>query len=80
MLHTAVASLQSPDCDTEWIIGVNVMTGWVFCVLQTAVASLQSPDCDNEWIIGVNVVTGWFCVCCRQQLFLYSQRTVILSG
>ena len=58
MLQTAVAFLQAPDCDTEWIIGVNVVTGGVLCVLQTAVASLQSPDCDTEWIIGVNVVTG----------------------
>ena len=31
VLQTAVASLQSPDCDTEWIIGVNVVTGGV-CV------------------------------------------------
>ena len=31
MLRTAVASLQSPDCDTEWIIGVNVVTEG-FCV------------------------------------------------
>ena len=80
MLQTAVASLQSPDCDTEWLIGVNVVTGEVLCVLQTTVASLQSPDCDTEWIIRVNVVTGGFCVCCRQQLVLYSHRTVTLSG
>ena len=58
---------------------VNGLWHWVAnwckcCVLQTAVASLQSPDCDTEWLIGVNVV------CCRQQLLLYSQRTVILSG
>ena len=50
--------LQLPDCDTEWIIGVNVVTGGVLCVLQTVVASLQSPDCDTEFLIGVNVVTG----------------------
>ena len=49
-------------------------------MLQTAVISLQSPDFDTEWIIGVNVVTGGFSVCCRQQLLLYSHRTVILSG
>ena len=58
MLQTAVASLQSPDSDTEWIIGVNVVTGGVLCVLQTTVGSLQSPDCDTEWLIGINVVTG----------------------
>ena len=58
VLQTAVGSLQSPDCDTEWLIGVNVVTGGVLCVLQTAVGSLQSPDCDTEWLIGVNVVTG----------------------
>ena len=80
MLQTAVGSLQSPDCDTEWIIGVNVVTGRVLCVLQTAVGSLQSPDCDTEWIIGVNVGLEGFCVCCRQQLLLYSHRTVILCG
>ena len=30
VLQTAVGSLQSPDCDTEWIIGVNVVTGGGF--------------------------------------------------
>jgi len=29
VLQNAVASLQSPDCDTEWIIGVNVVCGGV---------------------------------------------------
>ena len=57
MLQAAVASLQSQDCDTEWIICVNVLTGVVLCVLQTAVGSLQSPDCDTEWKIGVNVMS-----------------------
>ena len=47
VLQTAIASLQSPDCNIEWIIGVNVVTGGVLCVLQTAVGSLQSPDCDT---------------------------------
>ena len=70
VLQTAVGSLQSPDCDTEWIIGVNIVTGGVLCVLQTAVASLQSLDCNTEWIIGVNVVTGGICLCCRLQLLL----------
>ena len=49
-------------------------------MLQTAVVSLQSPDCDTEWIIGVNVVTGGVLCVLRQQMFLYSHRTVILSG
>jgi len=31
VLQTAVASLQSPDCDTEWLIGINVATGGVLC-------------------------------------------------
>jgi hypothetical protein len=31
VLQTAVASLQSPDCDTEWIICINVATGGVLC-------------------------------------------------
>ena len=43
--------------DNEWIIGVNVVTGGILCVLQTAVASLQLPDCDTEWKIGVNVMS-----------------------
>ena len=68
MLQKAVGSLQSTDCDTVWIIGVNVVTGEILCVLQTAVGSLQSTDCDTEWIIDVNVVTGVVCVCCRKQL------------
>ena len=44
MSQTAIGSLQSPDCDTDWIIGVNVVTEGILCVLQTAVVSLQSPD------------------------------------
>ena len=40
MLQTAVGSLQSADCDTEWLIGINGVTG-KFCVLQRAVGSLQ---------------------------------------
>ena len=31
MLQTAVGSLESPDCDTEWIICVNVGTGGGLC-------------------------------------------------
>ena len=31
VLQTAVDSLQSPDCDTEWIICVNVGTGGGLC-------------------------------------------------
>ena len=29
MLQTAVGSLESADCDTEWLIGINVVTGGV---------------------------------------------------
>ena len=68
------------DCDTEWIIGVNVVTGGVLCVLQAAVGSLQSTDCYTEWIIGGNVVTGVVFVCCRKELVLYNHRTVLLNG
>jgi hypothetical protein len=25
VLQTAFASLQSPDCETEWLIGINVV-------------------------------------------------------
>ena len=60
MLQKVVGSLQSPDCDTEWKIDVNIATGVVLCVLQTALASLQSTDLDTEWIIGVNVMTEGF--------------------
>ena len=31
MLQTAFGSLQSADCDTEWLIGINVVTGGVLC-------------------------------------------------
>ena len=31
MLQTAVGSLQSADFDTEWLIGINVVTGGVWC-------------------------------------------------
>ena len=31
MLQTAVGSLGSADCDTEWLICVNVVTGGVLC-------------------------------------------------
>ena len=72
MLQTAVGSLQTPDCDTEWLIGVNVVTGGVLCVLQTAVGSLQSPDCDTEWLIGVNVVTGGGFVCAADSSWFFT--------
>ena len=36
MLQTAVRSLQSPDCDTEWIGGVNVVTGGVLCAADSS--------------------------------------------
>ena len=31
VLQTAVAYLQSPDCDSEWLIGTNVATGGILC-------------------------------------------------
>ena len=31
MLQTAVGSLESSDCDTERLIGINVVTGGVLC-------------------------------------------------
>ena len=67
-LQTAVASLQSTDCDTERLIGINV----VCCIQQLFFYSL--PDCDNEWLICISVV------CCTELLLLYSHRFVILSG
>ena len=72
VLQTAVGSLQSPDCDTKWIIGVNVVTGGVLCVLQTAVCSLQSSDCDTEWLIAVNVVTGGDFVCAADSSWFFT--------
>ena len=31
MLQTAVVSLESADCDTEWLVGINVVSGGVLC-------------------------------------------------
>jgi len=31
VLQTEVVSLEWADCDTEWLIGINVVTGWVLC-------------------------------------------------
>jgi hypothetical protein len=31
VLQTAVGSIQSADCDFEWLIGINVVTGGVLC-------------------------------------------------
>jgi len=31
VLQTAVGSLESPDCDTEWTICINVGTGGGLC-------------------------------------------------
>jgi hypothetical protein len=32
----AVGSLQSADCDTEWLIGINVVTGGVLCAADSS--------------------------------------------
>jgi hypothetical protein len=36
VLQTAVGSLQSADCDTEWLIGINVVSGWVLCAVDSS--------------------------------------------
>ena len=36
MLQTAVGSFQSAECDTEWLIGVNVLTGGVLCAAESS--------------------------------------------
>ena len=36
MLQTAVGSLQWTDCDTEWLIGINVVTGGVLCAADSS--------------------------------------------
>ena len=36
VLQTAVGSLQSADCDTEWLIGINVVTGGVLCAADSS--------------------------------------------
>ena len=36
MLQTAVGSLQWTDCDTEWLIGINVVTGVVLCAADSS--------------------------------------------
>ena len=81
MLQTAVASLQSPDSDTQRKIGVNVLTGRVLFVPETAIGSLQSPDSDTDWIIGLNVVTEWGFVCAADSgCFFNVTEHLILSG
>ena len=49
MLQTAVGSLQSPDCDTEWLIGINVVTGGVLCRKGT-VRIYGSFAVDTDWV------------------------------
>ena len=36
VLQTAVGSLQLADCDTEWLIGINVVTGGVLCAADSS--------------------------------------------
>ena len=36
MLQTAVGSLESSDCDTERLIGINVVTGGVLCAADSS--------------------------------------------
>ena len=36
LLQTAVVSLECADCDTEWLIGINVVTGGVLCAADSS--------------------------------------------
>ena len=36
VLQTAVVSLEWADCDTEWLIGINVVTGGVLCAAESS--------------------------------------------
>ena len=36
VLQRAVGSLQLVDCDTEWLIGINVVTGGVLCAADSS--------------------------------------------
>ena len=49
VLQRAVVSLQSPDCDTEWTIGVNVETGGVLCG-KVIVRIYGSFTVDTDWV------------------------------
>jgi len=35
VLQTAVVSLEWADCDNEWLIGINVVTGSVLCAAES---------------------------------------------
>ena len=36
MLQTAVVSLEWADCDTEWLMGINVVTEGVLCAADSS--------------------------------------------
>ena len=36
MLQTAVGSLEPADCDTKWLIGINVVTAGVLCAADSS--------------------------------------------
>ena len=49
VLQTAVASLQSADCDTEWLIGINIVTGGVLCT--KGIVRIQGCfGVDTDWV------------------------------
>jgi len=57
VLQTTVGSLKWADCDTVWLIGINVVTGGFLCAADSS-CFLEWADCDYEWLIGINFVTG----------------------
>ena len=36
MLQTTVGSLKWADCDTVWLIGINVVTGGILCATDSS--------------------------------------------
>ena len=36
MLQTAVGSLQSADCNTDWLIGIKVVSGVDLCAAESS--------------------------------------------
>jgi len=92
VLQKAVASAESPDCDTEWLIGIK----FVCCRQQLLRYSQRIVYWVADWykccVLQTAVAslqspdcdTEWLIginvVCCSQQLLCYSHGIVILSG
>jgi len=49
VLQIAIASLQSPDCDTEWMLGIIIATGSIRC-RNLIVKNICSFAVDTYWV------------------------------